>query len=68
MTVAAMVVAASLAAAGIRADWPGDHRLFIVNGHDEHWTKQMRDAFNSARNAGTNLAFFGSNAAYRQVR
>jgi hypothetical protein len=45
-----------------------DHRLVIVNGHDEYWTKQMRDAFNSARNAGTNLAFLGSNAAYWQVR
>src|SRR5262245_12727774 len=44
-----------------------DHRLVIVNGHDEYWTKQMRDAFNSARNAGTNLAFLGSNAAYWQV-
>jgi N,N-dimethylformamidase beta subunit-like, C-terminal len=45
-----------------------DHRLVIVNGHDEYWTKQLRDAFNSARNAGTNLAFLGSNAAYWQVR
>ena len=39
-----------------------DHRLAIVNGHDEYWTKQLRDAFNSARDAGTNLAFIGSNA------
>jgi hypothetical protein len=45
-----------------------DHRLVIVNGHDEYWTKQMRDAFNAARAAGTNLAFLGSNAAYWQVR
>jgi hypothetical protein len=45
-----------------------EHRLVIVNGHDEYWTKRMRDAFNSARNAGTNLAFLGSNAAYWQVR
>jgi N,N-dimethylformamidase beta subunit-like protein len=28
----------------------------------------MRDAFNAARAAGTNLAFLGSNAAYWQVR
>jgi hypothetical protein len=45
-----------------------DHRLVVVTGHDEYWTKQMRDAFNTARNAGTNLAFTGSNAAYWQVR
>jgi hypothetical protein len=45
-----------------------DHRLVIVNGHDEYWTKRIRDAFNSGRNAGTNLAFLGSNAAYWQIR
>jgi hypothetical protein len=44
------------------------HRLVIVAGHDEYWTKKMRDAFNTARNLGTNLAFTGSNAAYWQVR
>jgi N,N-dimethylformamidase beta subunit-like, C-terminal len=40
----------------------------IVAGHDEYWTKWMRDGFNAARNLGTNLAFLGSNAAYWQVR
>jgi hypothetical protein len=45
-----------------------DHRLVIVAGHDEYWTKRMRDAFDAARDAGTNLAFTGSNAAYWQVR
>jgi hypothetical protein len=45
-----------------------DHRLIVVAGHDEYWTKRMRDAFNAARNVGTNLAFTGSNAAYWQVR
>lgn len=45
-----------------------DHRLVIVDGHDEYWTKRMRDAFNSTRSVGTNLAFLGSNAAYWQVR
>ena len=44
------------------------HRAVIVAGHDEYWTKGIRDAFNAARNAGTNLAFTGSNAAYWQVR
>jgi hypothetical protein len=44
------------------------HRLVIVAGHDEYWTKTMRDAFDAARDAGTNLAFTGSNAAYWQIR
>jgi hypothetical protein len=44
------------------------HRGLIVAGHDEYWTKGIRDAFNAARNAGTNLAFTGSNAGYWQVR
>jgi hypothetical protein len=44
------------------------HRLVMVAGHDEYWSKSMRDAFDAARDAGTNLAFTGSNAAYWQVR
>jgi hypothetical protein len=44
------------------------HRLVIVNGHDEYWTKEMFDAFDGARNRGTNLAFMGANAAYWQIR
>ena len=44
------------------------HRLVIVAGHDEYWSKTMRDAFDAARDAGTNLAFTGSNAAYWQIR
>ena len=44
------------------------HRLVVVNGHDEYWTKEMFDAFEGARNRGTNLAFMGANDAYWQVR
>jgi hypothetical protein len=44
------------------------HRLVMVIGHDEYWTKRMRDAFDAARDAGTNLAFTNSNAGYWQVR
>lgn len=43
-------------------------RAVLVAGHSEYWTKGMRDAFEKARDAGTDLAFFGSNAAYWQVR
>src|SRR5262249_28930642 len=44
------------------------HRLVVVAGHDEYWTKRMRDAFDAARDAGVNLAFMGANDAYWQVR
>ena len=45
-----------------------EHRLVLVLGHDEYWTKEMRDGFEAARAAGTNLGFLGANAAYWQVR
>jgi hypothetical protein len=44
------------------------HRLAIVAGHGEYWSKGERDAFEAARNGGTNLAFLGANTAYWQVR
>ena len=40
----------------------------IAAGHDEYWTKEMRDAWEAARTAGTNLAFIGANIAYWQIR
>lgn len=43
-------------------------KLVIVAGHSEYWTKEMRDAFETARAAGTSLAFMGANAAYWQIR
>lgn len=50
---------------------PGEllrHRLVIVAGHDEYWTKAMRDGFDEARSLGTNLAFMGANIGYWQMR
>ena len=44
------------------------HRLVIVAGHDEYWTKAMRDGFEGARALGTNLAFLGANIGYWQMR
>jgi hypothetical protein len=44
------------------------HRLVMVAGHDEYWTLAMRDAFEQALAAGTNLAFMGSNDAYWNMR
>lgn len=43
------------------------HRLDVVAGHDEYWSKRMRDAWEAARDHGVNLAFMGANAAYWQV-
>jgi hypothetical protein len=44
------------------------HRLVIANGHDEYWSKTMRDAFDSARSHGVNLGFFGADIADWQIR
>ena len=44
------------------------HRAVIVSGHSEYWTKNMRDGFEAARDAGTNIDFMGANDAYWQVR
>src|SRR5262249_55112344 len=45
-----------------------EHRLIVVDGHDEYWSKRMRDAFDAALGSSTNLAFMSSNAAYWQIR
>jgi hypothetical protein len=44
------------------------HRLVISSGNDEYWSKGTRDAFESARNRGTNLGFFGADIADWQIR
>ncbi len=45
-----------------------NHRLVMVAGHDEYWTKSIRDAFERGRDVGTNLAFMGGNIGYWQIR
>lgn len=37
-------------------------------GHDEYWSRPMRSGAQSALTRGTNLAFLGANACYRQIR
>ncbi|HEY7947811.1 MAG TPA: N,N-dimethylformamidase beta subunit family domain-containing protein [Acidimicrobiales bacterium] len=44
------------------------HRCLFSLGHDEYWSRQMRDGALWARNVGVNLAFLGANACYRQIR
>jgi hypothetical protein len=45
-----------------------EHRLVMVNGHNEYWTQAMRDGYEAARDAGVNLAFIGANNGYWQIR
>ena len=43
-------------------------RGLVSLGHDEYWTTNMRSAWESARDGGTNLAFLGANASYWRIR
>jgi hypothetical protein len=43
-------------------------RAYVSVGHDEYWTRRMRRAVVTARDAGTNLAFLGANTMYWKVR
>ncbi|MGF7236508.1 MAG: N,N-dimethylformamidase beta subunit family domain-containing protein [Frankia sp.] len=43
-------------------------RAVISLGHDEYYSVAMRRALETARDAGTNLAFLGANAVYRRIR
>jgi len=45
-----------------------NYKGFLSVGHDEYWSKQMYDAAEKARDKGVNLAFFGANDIYWQVR
>jgi hypothetical protein len=48
--------------------WLLDHRAYMALGHDEYWTKTMRDGVERARDAGVGLAFLGANDGYWQIR
>ncbi len=44
------------------------HRTYISFGHDEYWTKEMRDGVEYARDHGVGIAFLGADSAYWQMR
>jgi len=44
------------------------HKAYISLGHDEYWTKEMRDGVEYARDQGVSLAFLEANASYWQAR
>ncbi len=50
------------------AETLAQHDTFISVGHDEYWTKEMRDNLEILRDSGVNLCFFGANDGYRAVR
>lgn len=46
-----------------------DARTALLSlGHDEYYSRPMRDLLVRARDSGVNLAFFGANAIYRKIR
>ncbi|MFL5627014.1 MAG: N,N-dimethylformamidase beta subunit family domain-containing protein [Ktedonobacteraceae bacterium] len=45
-----------------------DYDALLIVGHSEYWSKQMRDALEGAVNKGVNLAVFGANSLYWQIR
>ena len=45
-----------------------NHKAFFSVGHDEYWSKAMRDNVQAAINAGVNVGFFGANICYWQIR
>ena len=44
------------------------HPVYLSLGHDEYWTKEMREGVEQARDHGVSLGFFGANAIYWQMR
>lgn len=45
-----------------------NHLAYLSLGHDEYWSKEMRDGVEQARDTGVGLAFFGANASFWQIR
>jgi hypothetical protein len=44
------------------------HRTYLSIGHDEYWSKEMRDGVENARDHGVGLAFLGADPIYWQIR
>ena len=45
-----------------------NHKGFLSVGHDEYWSRGMRENVQNAINAGVNVAFFSANTSYWQIR
>ncbi len=44
------------------------YQLLVSVGHDEYWSREMRDHVETFISWGGNVAFFGANTSYWQVR
>ncbi|MGZ5271247.1 MAG: N,N-dimethylformamidase beta subunit family domain-containing protein, partial [Ramlibacter sp.] len=44
------------------------HRAFLVAGHDEYWSYEMRAGVQTARASGVHLGFFSANQTFWQIR
>lgn len=44
------------------------YQLLVCIGHDEYWSKEMRDAAEAFAERGGNIAFFSGNTCWWQVR
>ena len=51
-----------------RGNLIANHKVFMSVGHDEYWSKGMRNNVTAARNTGTHLAFFSGNEVYWKTR
>lgn len=45
-----------------------NYDLFLVAGHDEYWSNEMRDNIEARIASGGNVAFFGGNTCWWQIR
>jgi hypothetical protein len=45
-----------------------NHHALLIVGHSEYWSKQMRDNLETLVNHGINLAVFGGNDIFWQIR
>jgi hypothetical protein len=44
------------------------HKAFLSVGHDEYWSRDMRENIEAARDEGVSIGFFASNICYWQIR
>jgi hypothetical protein len=52
----------------LRPDLISKYQLFVTLGHDEYWSRQMRDSVESFISEGGNVAFLSGNTCYWQIR
>ena len=45
-----------------------EHRVYLSVGHDEYWSREMRENVKAAREAGVHLGFFSGNEIFWKVR